>query len=249
MKAAEYYDDYAARQVATGVTDRHRAIQRWLKSFGLAPGMDVLEIGCGVGMQTQLIAETLKGSGALVAVDLSPRSVQLAAVRLTQWQNVELLSADVVELSLDRVFDVIVMPDVIEHIPLEQHYKLFANVRHWLKDTGWVLIHMPNPFFLDWCHRNRPDLLQVIDQPVFTEALLANIQPHGLYIHYLNTYSIWVPEGDYQVILLKARRPHLQFHFAKTPLSVRRMLRMGLETALSLPKSRRGQMRRRGRPH
>lgn len=206
MKSADYYDDYIGRQVRVGVNERHRAIRQWLTRFGLEPGMDVLEIGCGIGTQTELIARSLKGTGSVLAIDVSPRSVELARERSATWRNVRVLTADAVELSLDRTFDVIVMPDVLEHIPIDQHDRLFANVRRWLRRTGWVLIHMPNPFYLEWCHRNRPDLLQQLDQPIFVETLLAGVLPNGLYIHYLNTYSIWVPEGDYQVVVL---RPHL----------------------------------------
>jgi trans-aconitate 2-methyltransferase len=217
MKCAEYYDRYAARQTRVGINLRHRSIQRWLEEFGLVPGMEVLEIGCGIGIQTQLIARRLGGTGALVAIDVSPRSVDIARSRLGGRPNVQVITGDAVDLSLERVFDVVVMPDVIEHIPVEHHRRLFANVRRWLKDDGWALIHMPNPFFLDWCHRNRPDLLQEIDQPIFTEMLMGNIVPNDLYIYYLNTYSIWVPEGDYQVIVLKPRQAEPRFRIPTAP--------------------------------
>jgi trans-aconitate 2-methyltransferase len=243
MTSADYYDDYADRQVRVGINARHRAIQRWLKKFGLVPGMDVLEIGCGVGTQTELIAKTLKGSGSLVAIDLSPRSIDLARQRLVGQSHVQLLAADVLELELDRRFDVIVMPDVIEHIPLEEHIKLFAKVREWLRDTGWVLIHMPNPLYLEWCHRHRPDLLQLVDQPIYTETLVGNIHPNDLYVHYLNTYSVWVPEGDYQVVVLKPRDRSLEFRIGqmKPPLPVRlaRVTRQAFRKAAASPRARR----------
>lgn len=202
-RAAEYYDDFADEQAEAGVHARHKAIDCWLERFGLVRGASVLEIGCGIGTQTGLIAERLHGSGSLTAVDLSPRSVDFARRRLSGIPNVELIAADIVELELDRKFDVIVMPDVIEHIPVGQHLKLFANVRRWLQDTGWVFIHMPNPYYLDWCQLNRPDVLQVIDQPIFTGTLVANTQPNDLYIHHLETYAIWIAECDYQVVVLK----------------------------------------------
>lgn len=212
-EAAEFYDAFAAHQVEVGINDRNRSIQRWLEHFGLVRGMDVLEIGCGVGTQSELIARRLRGSGTLLATDVSPRSIELARARLAPWPNVDVMTADAVEMELDRDFDVIVLPDVIEHIPLDQHPLLFANIRRWLKDSGWVLVHIPNPLYLEWCHLNHPELLQALDQPVFTEALLRSLQENDLYVHYLETYSIWVPEGDYQVILLKPRRMNSTFHF------------------------------------
>lgn len=205
MSSADYYDDYAARQLRAGITKRHRAIRDWLQRFGLAPGMDVLELGCGVGTLTELIGDLLGNAGELVAVDISPRSVELARMRLRSRRNVEFVAGDILDLEVDRTFDVVVLADVIEHVPIESHVMLFRQVRRWLRDTGWVLVHTPNPFFLDWCHRHRPDLLQEIDQPVFTESLVASTQPNDLHIHHLSTYSVWVAAGDYQVIMLKPR--------------------------------------------
>jgi trans-aconitate 2-methyltransferase len=212
LSSADYYDDYGERQLRVGINKRHRAIQQWLERFGLARGMDVLELGCGIGTVTKLIADILGDTGTLVAVDISPRSVDLARQRLGRRRNVELVVGDIVEVDLARKFDVIVLPDVIEHVPIELHVKLFGNVRRWLRDSGWVLVHMPNPFFLEWCHRNRPDLLQQLDQPIFTDALIESLKPNDLYIRYLSIYSIWVQEGDYQVIILKPHPKHSTFH-------------------------------------
>jgi cyclopropane fatty-acyl-phospholipid synthase-like methyltransferase len=221
-RPADYYDDFADRQVRGGINARHLAIDRWLARFGLQPGLDVLEIGCGVGTQTELIAKRLAGSGSVTAVDLSPRSIELARSRLADWSNVRLIADDVVGLDLDEVFDVVVMPDVIEHIPISQHLKLFANVRRWLRESGWALVHMPNPFYLEWCRRNRPELLQVIDQAIYTETLIANTQSNDLYVHYLETYPIWVAECDYQIIVLRPMPRDVQF---ATPLEPDQSLR------------------------
>ena len=212
MSVRDFYDDYAGHQEQIGVNDRHRAIHGWLKLFGLRPGLAVLEIGCGIGTETELIADTIGSSGSLLAVDLSPASVELARTRLAGRKNVEFIAGDVLELTLDRQFDVIVLPDVIEHIPLEEHARLFANARRWVRDAGLLLIHMPNPLYLEWCRLHRPELLQVVDQPIFTETLLANTVPNGFYLHYLETYSIWIEENDYQVVVLKPRPTEPEFH-------------------------------------
>ncbi|HET7027911.1 MAG TPA: class I SAM-dependent methyltransferase [Candidatus Limnocylindrales bacterium] len=225
MRPAEFYDEFAEAQALGGINARHLAIDRWLERFGLRPGMDVLEIGCGVGTQTELIAKRLAGSGTLTSIDLSPRSIELARSRLSGLPNIRLIVGDAVELSLDETFDVVVLPDVIEHIPIDEHMKLFGKVRRMLRDTGWAFIHMPNPFYLDWCRRNRPDVLQVIDQPIFIESLVASTRPNDLYVHHLETYAIWIAEGDYQVVVLRPTPRQQSFDSPVVDRSLRARLR------------------------
>jgi 2-polyprenyl-3-methyl-5-hydroxy-6-metoxy-1,4-benzoquinol methylase len=138
-----------------------------------------------------------------VGVDLSPKSIAAAQERLSGFGSVRLLAGDILELDLAGAFDVIVLPDVIEHIPLEDHQRLFGRVASWLHPSGFVLLNYPNPHYLAWCHEHRPDLLQVIDQPIQADVLLANARPSGLYLHHLETYSLWIKEGDYVLAVLR----------------------------------------------
>ncbi len=211
-KVADYYDDYTVRQQKIGINNRHLSIQNWLEKFGLKKTDDVLEIGCGIGTQTKLLAEYLNPTSRIVANDISPKSIEIGKTSLSNHKNIEWIAADVIQYNLQGKFDVVVLPDVIEHIPIEQHFELFKKIRSVLKPTGFVLIHIPNPYFLQWCHQTRPETLQVIDQPIYTNLLTANTYPNGFYIHFLETYSIWKENCDYQAIVLKCVRADLTYH-------------------------------------
>jgi glycosyltransferase involved in cell wall biosynthesis/2-polyprenyl-3-methyl-5-hydroxy-6-metoxy-1,4-benzoquinol methylase len=200
---AEYYDEYVERQLRVGVNDRHRAIADGMRRAGWKAGDRVLEIGAGVGTLTELIAEGLQG-GSLVATDLSPRSIDVARIRLRRFAGVELLAGDVLDVEIRGPFDVIVLPDVIEHIPLDLHGRLFERIgREWLAPGGLVYLNYPNPHYIAWMHEHRRDLLQVIDQPVHVDPLAGHVQRAGMYVHQLETYSIWIPEGDYVKAVLR----------------------------------------------
>lgn len=205
MDSKTFYDRYADRQLAAGVNKRHHSILGLLRSRGMKRGDRVLEIGTGVGTLTGLIAAELDGDGSIVGVDLSPRSIGIARERLARFKGVQLLASDVLEAEVSGTFNVVVLPDVIEHIPLESHRALFQKIAEWLDPTGFVLLHFPNPFFLEWCRLHRPDLLQQIDQPIHLDLLAANVYAAGLWIETLKTYSIWVTEGDYQAAVLRPR--------------------------------------------
>jgi trans-aconitate 2-methyltransferase len=200
---ASYYDDYADRQLRIGINARHHAIAAGLREAGWHHGDRVLEVGAGIGTLTGLLAEELGPGGSLLAVDLSPHSIELARERLHSHANIELLAADVLELELERKFDVIVLPDVIEHIPLDLHDRLFGRLTGWLTDDGFIFLNYPNPLYLAWCHEHTPEVLQIIDQPVHADVLVSNAYRHGLYLDRLETYSLWVREGDYVRAVLR----------------------------------------------
>ena len=209
MDVRGFYDDFVDHQVQLGVNDRHRAILAALERAGLANDDRVLEIGCGIGTFTELIASALGPRGSILAVDISERSIEVARERLPDTR-VKFVAGDVVDTEVvdaegGGVFDAIVCPDVIEHIPLDQHSRLFAALAAWLSDDGFILCNYPNPHYLEWCHVHRPDVLQVIDQPIHADVLVANTYPHGLYLDYLETYSIWIREGDYVRAVLRPR--------------------------------------------
>lgn len=211
MDSRTFYDNFASRQLAVGVNERHRAILGWLRRFGLRRDHRVMEIGCGVGTVTGLLAGFLNGRGSIFATDLSPRSVEAAASNLAGTRNVILRAGDVLEIEVEGPFDVLVLPDVIEHIPLNLHPRLFGRLARWVASDGFILLHYPNPLHLEWCHLHRPEQLQLIDQPVHADNLTQNAYAAGLYLDYLQTYSIWVREGDYVVAVLRPRRDPMTF--------------------------------------
>jgi|688.fasta_scaffold443580_2 trans-aconitate 2-methyltransferase len=213
-EVVDYYDNFVKEQVKNGISKRNEAIQDWCLKFGLSKNSNVLEIGCGIGTQTELLASFVK-NGKITAVDISPRSIEVARDRLLKFKNLTLIAGDVNEIHFEHehIFDYVIMPDVIEHIPIELHFKLFKKIYDLLKDDGKVVIHIPNPYYLNWCIRNTPEKLQVIDQPIYTDLFCSIVYPNGFYIHYLETYEIWTNNCDYQIIILKKTKSANNFSY------------------------------------
>lgn len=201
----KWYNSYTSRQKKVGINERHLSILSKVKAQGLSKDCDVLEIGCGIGTFTKLLKDFIT-DGNILAIDISDESIKEAKEKYNA-KNLNFIAADATSYDFkNKKYDVIVLPDVIEHIPLRYHYDLFKTLSSVLKDNGIIFIHIPNPYFLEWCHENRTDLLQIIDQPIYTKELVRNISDHDLYIHKLETYSIWVKENDYQAITLKKEK-------------------------------------------
>jgi len=198
---ADFYDRYSSRQLAAGVNERHHVIRDLAVLHGLKDGMRVLEMGCGIGTLTGLLAQRIP-NGKLLAVDLSPTSIEKARSMLNEAKNVELLAADVVTAPFDGLFDMIVLPDVLEHIPFDRHVALFARLKSLLTAEGRVLIHSPDAFYSDWLHANRPELLQVIDLPLHLPGLIATMDGAGLVPIAFQRHSIWFDKPDYMCFVL-----------------------------------------------
>ncbi|MEW6467719.1 MAG: class I SAM-dependent methyltransferase [Bacteroidota bacterium] len=202
---SKFYDDYTAHQKKIGVNIRHRTILKNLKKNGLRPDSRVLEVGCGIGSVTQLIARYCS-RGRVVAVDISPKSIDIAKKLHKNLRNIEFLVSDMSDFSHQVKFDFVVLPDVLEHIPVENHRHLFRIIRDCTHPDSTVFINIPDPRYLKWVQKHRPDLLQVIDQALSTDELLNNIYPNDFYLVSLNTYSLGVKEGDYQCLVLKRNK-------------------------------------------
>ncbi|MFZ1616640.1 MAG: methyltransferase domain-containing protein [Flavobacteriales bacterium] len=205
-----FYDDYAPLQKERGINQRHLRIMQWLEQFGLKDGMRVLEIGCGIGTQTELLSAKLP-NGRLLAMDISPRSIEMASERLAGKPQVELLCGDIITLNVGGNFDMIVLPDVLEHIPVAEHEALFQKLAQVLKANGQVVIHIPSPQSLEWVIAHHPEQLQVIDQPLHMDRLIPAIIKAGLYPHHLQHYGLWSDDPDAAVIVLRHYSVDLPF--------------------------------------
>ena len=201
---ADFYDEYTERQKEFGINARHRSIMRLLLYHGLKPSDRVLEIGAGIGTQTMLMAEYLK-EGTILANDISPKSVQIMEERLKDFPQASFVTGDIVQQSVDGPFDAVVCPDVLEHIPVSDHAALFQMLNKVVSPEGSIYIHIPSPHMEEWMAREAPEMRQVIDQPLYTDELLKNLEGTDFYLYHLESYELFFEPADYQFIVLKKR--------------------------------------------
>jgi trans-aconitate 2-methyltransferase len=207
-KIAEFYDSYAQSQKRTGINIRHRMIIKKLKSAGLQPNATVLEIGCGIGTLTSLLVKNCKH---LTAVDISPESIHQAKLFLQKHSNISFAVSDMSDFQSPHQFDFIVLPDVLEHIPVEQHPMLFEKMKSLLKENGKICIHLPDPYALDFVRKEHPELLQIIDQSIYSDILVKNIYTNNLTLHKLERYCLQKELPDYQWIEVIHKPNYIQF--------------------------------------
>lgn len=103
-------------------------------------GKRVLEIACGTGNWTQVLA---KRAESIVAIDSSNTALEITRPKLTDYDNVTLLKRDAYELSeVGDSFEVMFSADWYSHIPK-------AALPHFLKTSATVLSPEARVIFLD----------------------------------------------------------------------------------------------------
>ena len=203
MSSADFYDHFIKNQVESGINDRIYGLYRRLCKMGLQSNSAVLEIGCGIGTLTYLLTRKVK-TGRIEATDISPQSIEYAKKNLVR-PNLSLFAGDILQLEpQSKTFDYVLLFDVIEHIPVEDHTALFSRISRWMHDDSCLLINIPNPGYILFDEKNNPAALQEIDQPVFPDHLATVLAKSGLDIVQFETYSVWV-KNDYQFIVGKKR--------------------------------------------
>lgn len=206
-KVVSFYDQFAEKQEKTGINSRHLSILDKVKLAGLQSDHKILEVGCGIGTVSHLLA-TQVPKGKVLAVDISPESIEKAKLL---WKDQKNLSFEVSDMSdFDKkgeTFDFFVFPDVLEHIPVDQHFRLFQKIQKHSHSDSVIFIHIPAPRYLQWMIENEPAKLQVIDQPLDSGDLIKNITANGFYLEKMETYSLFFEEKDYQYFVFRAAKP------------------------------------------
>jgi trans-aconitate 2-methyltransferase len=229
---SRFYDDYSVNQLKIGINDRIASLFYRLKSHGLNTNSRILELGCGIGVLSNIVLKKIKPA-YLESVDLSPKSIELLLKHHNPNEKFKAFTADVVNYKpKGESFSIITLFDVIEHIPVEHHLSLFKNLSNIMDENTKLLINVPAPFYLKYIRENSPELLQIIDQEIHLNELIKNFTLNNLNIEFFETYSIW-SKNDYQFIVIKKRKEYCKEDLVY-PLSFfekirRKILRMYLK--------------------
>jgi len=92
--------------------------RKLLLRAGIQRGMSVVDLGCGVGMTTQLLAELVGPTGEIVGVDYSAAQIEQARALLPpELTNVRFVEASAIDTGLHReAFDVVYSRFLLIHL-------------------------------------------------------------------------------------------------------------------------------------
>lgn len=206
---ADFYDKEWAEYEAKGLSkpnSRHRTILKNLKRAGLKKSSSVLEVGCGVGSLSGLIIKYVT-SGTFTGADISPKTIELLRRKYKEFKHADFVVTDMSNFSYPKKFDFIVFPDVLEHIPVDAHDNIFKTLTQITHENSVILINNPEPFALEWITQNKPEQLQIIDQPLHVNHFANLAYKNGFYIESIVPYALHTSQYDYQNIIIKPKKP------------------------------------------
>lgn len=110
---------------------------RLLEDANIHPGMHVLDVGCGPGEVTGLIAALVGDSGKVTGIDTNTQLLNLAKQN-HNGENIEYREADIYDLPEDLgTFDAIVGRRVLMYLP--EPMQALENLKPFLKTDGMLI--------------------------------------------------------------------------------------------------------------
>lgn len=144
------YEDFIASKGERLPPRMVRAVQL----MNLEPGMRVLDIGCGRG---EIVLHAARRGAKVIGIDYSAACLKLTRQTLelaseTERDRVTLVRGDAIVLPFgDRVFDRVLMLDIVEHLRDWQVRRALREAYRVLRPTGYVILHtLPNRWALDY---------------------------------------------------------------------------------------------------
>lgn len=92
---------------------------RVIRQLGLGATSAALDVACGTGLNFDFLQRAIRGTGRIVGVDNSAKTLDLARRKVERrgWSNVELVEADVADYRPEQRFDAAVCTFAIDIVP------------------------------------------------------------------------------------------------------------------------------------
>jgi len=117
-RRADWYDLSANAYYLIGLREsayRRKAVE----ALQLSPGHTVVEIGCGTGLNFDLLQQRIGPEGQLVGVDLTPEMLSKARERAKRkgWSNVRLVQGDAAAFEFPRPVEGVISTFALTLVP------------------------------------------------------------------------------------------------------------------------------------
>ncbi len=141
MKKAAFFDAQAKADWADAnySPEEFEKLDRLLVLLEAAPGMRILEPGCGTGRLTTVLGKAVGVEGAVTALDISVRMANAARRRCAEQKQVQVLQGCLETCSLSVAqFDAVACHQVFPHF--NDHVRALDRMARCLRPSGRLVI-------------------------------------------------------------------------------------------------------------
>jgi len=194
----DFYDDFLTSRMVEYRLSRNLRIERAISRVLSYSRSDsrVLDIGCGIGVVAERVAK-FASRGHVYACDLSERNIWYAnqTIRLPNltFKVVDAVhDLEAIQAWVGDRIDLVVLIDVLEHLPVTMHAEVFRAVREWLAEDGTVVLTFPSPAYQRFLKANDEHALQIIDEVIELPHIVAVCSDAGLFMKHYSVEDIWM---------------------------------------------------------
>lgn len=132
------------RNMFMNLRSLRRKVEEWLPHEG---SNFILEVGCGEGVIIEILAEIFP-QAYIAGIDVTPRIGRMYRGNSSKVCFIRQTVQDFANLNSEK-FDIVVIVDVLHHIPPILHHEFLSDVYKLIKVGGLF-------FFKDWIHSKTP---------------------------------------------------------------------------------------------
>lgn len=193
-----FYDVFSDTRMHSYLYEKNLRIEKAVARIlpFVATESTVLEVGCGLGLVTERVAE-IASKGSVWACDISEKNI-LSARQRVKTPNVHFRCADIIrgfnELRewISKPIQLLLMVDVLEHLPLEDHATLFRNLRSILEPDSTAILTFPSAQYQRHLREKNPKELQIIDEIIELTHLVEVASTSGFFIKHFSLEDVWL---------------------------------------------------------
>lgn len=140
-KHLKYSSGYWPKNTSSLDSSEEAMLKLTVERAQLQDGMSILELGCGWGSLTCYMAKKFPDS-KIIAVSNSKDQKEFILKRCEKnnIKNIEVITADMNDFTIDQTFDRIVSIEMFEH--MRNYKKLFKRISSFLNSQGKIFIHI-----------------------------------------------------------------------------------------------------------
>jgi SAM-dependent methyltransferase len=137
----KYGPDYYASRRMSAPAERHvaRTVAKILRVADVSPDARILEIGCGFGALTRVLAARCR---EIVGLDVSEHAIARAREGDVPC-NVSFVKGDALSFAAPGKFDLVLALAVFEHFTAKEQKRFLDRARRWLAPGGRLALHVP----------------------------------------------------------------------------------------------------------